>query len=112
VENPTITFTVEWDETRDGVWSNSYTVRNETTATGTNFAAESVKFDDSPKTKWYSYEQVCAPKKEEPPVVYYEPLHPWEEGFRAPARVRPQRNVRDSRSAVWACRPRHGLSGR
>lgn len=111
VESPTIT--IGTDATYDGsVWDSSYTIRNETTATGTNFAAADVKWDNSPKTKWYSYEAVCPPKKEKPAPVYYEAPHPWELGAPIRQRVRPQRNVRDDRQAVWACRPRHGLSGR
>ena len=113
VEDASITFTVEWDSTYEGDGWTSNSIRNETTATGTNFATQSTKFNDNPKTKWYDYEKVCSPKNEKPaPIFYYEPLQPWEEGYQAPARVRPQHNIRDNRSAVWACRPRHGLSGR
>lgn len=97
------------DATYDGEGV-SYVFENKTTATGTNFATKSTKWDDRDEVKWYSLE-LRAPPKEAPVQVFHEEVPRWEREWVERERVSPQRSVRDNRHAVWACRPRHGLSG-
>ncbi len=99
------------DATCDGEVCVVYEYKTTSTTAGTNFAATPTKWDDRDEVKWYSI-ALSAPKKKEPAlVVYAAEAPPWEREWVERERVSPQRNVRDDRPAVWACRPRHGLSG-
>ncbi len=106
--------TVTVDATYSGECSTYYFDYKTTTSTGTNCFAHSTKcnkWDDSPKTKWYSMDLPAPKKVERLPVVHYE-VPPWEREWVERERVSEQCSVRDTRQSVWACRPRHGLSGK
>lgn len=89
-----------------------YFINYKTTATGTNFVSPSVstKWDDTDQVHWYSLE-LSAPPKEAPVQALHHVVPQWEREWVERVRVSEQRSVRDTRQAVWACRPRHGLGG-
>ena len=89
------------DATYDG--EVCYVFEHKTTAMGT-------KWNDQDEIKWYSLE-LRAPPKEVPVQVFHHVVPRWEREWVERVRVSEQRSVRDTRQAVWACRPRHGLGG-